>query len=496
MPPAIASAATTPNSVVLARGVIWIAAARWSSQIIAWSVTLYMARLLTTREYGWAGLVSVVSSWVYSLSEFGIASTMLALRDEGLAKQRSLHTLVVLLTLGGSALIALGAIPAAAFMRDRELAPLLAVGGLLVLAQGFSAVPMALLQLRLDFRTVARIEFSRSLVNTLGVAAFALSGFRVWSLPLAALSGALVQAALSNHAVRVPFTRVRLAPLREMLAYARHIVVGRIAWLTYLDADVVMVGRAVGTTVAGQYQFAWNIATLPGEKLVNVVTAALLPFFSAIAEDLAKLRKYLLLMTEGLALVIFPVFIGIIAVADEAIPLLFGAKWQPAILPLKLLICYALIQALSSVMTNAASALRMARDVNRVPVFALLILPPCFYLAARYSSLASVALVWLVAAPAMAAWPMRLVLRRLDVRTSTFFASLITPTVASLTMLAVVAALQRWVTRPSHPMAALAVDVAAGGATYLLTLLVVFPTRVRWMIDAVNAVRASRRATG
>jgi teichuronic acid exporter len=493
-PPDATTASNTPiaSSSVLARGVLWLGAARWSSQAIAWVVTLYMARILTDREYGAAGLVAVATSWVFALTELGLGTAMLALRDDAKRDASMLHSLVAATTLLGSVMIAAGAIPAAAFVHDAALAPLLAVGGLLVFVQGLSVVPLAMLQLRLDYRAVARVEFARAVTNTFGVAAFAFAGFRVWSLPLASIAASFVQLLLVARASRIRMIRPQWESIRELIKYGRYVLVSRMAWNTYVNADIVMVGRALSTGIAGQYQFAWNMATLPGEKLVNVVQAVMAPFFSALADNTPALRRYFLLITEGLAVVVFPVFLGIVAVADEAIPLIFGDKWRPAVLPLRLLIVYAMMQGVNSVVTHAATALRLARQTNYVNVVALIVLPPCFYVAAKLWGLPAVAMVWIVASPCMAALPLRLVLSRLQIRFTEYAAVLAAPVSASIGMWLAVELTRRYVPRPAHPGLALALDVAAGALAYPTVLLLAFPAHVARVKEMIQAVRAKK----
>jgi teichuronic acid exporter len=481
-----------PNAKTLARGVLWIAAARWSSQIVAWAVTLYMARVLTDREYGSAGLVAVATSWMFALAELGVGSAMLALRDEGEREAGALHALVVGTTLVGSMLLAIAAFPAAWFVHDDSLVLLLAIGGLAVVAQGLGVVPMALLQLKLDYRAVARIEFARSISNTLAVAVLAFAGARVWSLALGAIIATLVQVALLRHASPVRFVRPVWARVRATLAYARFILLSRMAWNTYINADIVMVSRAVSTAVAGQYQFAWNMATLPGEKLVNVLQAVIAPFFSALSNDVAAMRRYFLLLTEGLALAIFPIFVGIVAVADDAIPLIFGAKWIPSIAPLRLLVLYAMVQGVTSVAMHAATALKLARHTNVANIIALIVLPPAFFLAARNYGLSAVAAVWIVASPCLIARPLQMLLRRVDIRWRDYLLVFSAPTLASVAILLSVWAMRWLPLGHASPAASLSLKILAGAIAYTAVIFGVFPSH----LTRLREIRAALRSHG
>ena len=79
---------------------------------------------------------------------------------------------------------------------------------------------------------------------------------------------------------------------------ARHLVVSALAWYLYSNADFAVVGRVAGLSALGYYQFAWNVAQLPGEKLANVLQAVVLPFFGSIGDDRNALRHYFLILSE------------------------------------------------------------------------------------------------------------------------------------------------------------------------------------------------------
>jgi O-antigen/teichoic acid export membrane protein len=62
-------------------------------------------------------------------------------------------------------------------------------------------------------------------------------------------------------------------------------------------------------------------------------------------------------MTRFISLVSFPVFLGLLATANELIPLVFGDKWDRAIIPLQIIICFSLIRSFASPAGGIVTAL-------------------------------------------------------------------------------------------------------------------------------------------
>ena len=74
------------------------------------------------------------------------------------------------------------------------------------------------------------------------------------------------------------------------------------------------------------------------EKITGVLNNVTPGLFSAVQNDLPALRRYLLNLTEGVALITLPLSIGLSLVAPEFLSLVFlGAKWQAAAWPLRIL---------------------------------------------------------------------------------------------------------------------------------------------------------------
>ena len=65
----------------LLHGIAWTSGAKWASQICTWASTLIVARLLTPEDYGLVGMASIYLGLITLLSEFGLGSAVITLRE-------------------------------------------------------------------------------------------------------------------------------------------------------------------------------------------------------------------------------------------------------------------------------------------------------------------------------------------------------------------------------------------------------------------------------
>src|SRR3990170_3938689 len=85
----------------LVRGVAWTAAAKWASQVLIWASWLIVARLLTPEDYGLVGMAAIYLGLVTLLSEFGLGTAVLAVRELSVDQIHQLNGLAVLAGLAG-----------------------------------------------------------------------------------------------------------------------------------------------------------------------------------------------------------------------------------------------------------------------------------------------------------------------------------------------------------------------------------------------------------
>ena len=175
--------------------------------------------------------------------------------------------------------------------------------------------------------------------------ALAFLGFGYWALVLGILSFSVTPTCLVLLWRRQSFAFPRWSSIRRAIRYSRHILVGRLSWALYNDSDFIVAGRVLGEAPLGVYTLAWTLAHTPLEKLTTLVNRVTPSVFAKIQTDPDELRRYLRNITGVMALIIFPVTIGMALVAPEFVPLILGAKWMGVILPLEILVLHALVRS-------------------------------------------------------------------------------------------------------------------------------------------------------
>jgi len=380
-------------------GLFWLAATKALGQAITWVITLLVVRLLTPADYGLMGMAVLVNGFLLLFNELGLGAAIVQRPDLSRRDLSNLRWVILFVNFLLFGIVWIIAPLAGRYFHEPAVVPLTrVVGGMFVLS-GIGAPSAYVLIRRMAFRQKAQAEFAGNVLGGFATLGMALAGFGVWSL----IAGYLVLQLVMNtlYCIHAPiplqapsFERSVVGSLR----FGSQVALGKILWWVSSSADTVIVGRVLGTVSLGYYGLAAQFASIPLDKVVSVITQVALPSFAALQHDTPRLQRYYLKLVGLIAFITLPVFVGLILVADTAVPVLLTEKWLTIVLPLKLLCAASALRAIETMNTP----LLIAKGRPGIPLFnsmlQTVVLPISFLVGARWG-LPGVAAAW------VAAWP-------------------------------------------------------------------------------------------
>lgn len=472
----------------LVRGIAWTGGVKWVTQIVAWLSTFIVARILSPEDYGLVGIAAAYLGLLTMLSEAGLGTTIIAMRDLRGSRLSQMHALASMLGIAGFLMSLVVAGPLASFFN----APLLR-GVVIALSANFilmslRTVPMAALQRQLRFGRVALIDGTNSLITATAAIFFAYAGFRYWALVAAALTGSVFATIIALHSQPIALERPKPNELGGALTVSGQIMVSSIAWYVFQNADFFVAGKLLGTVALGLYTFAWNVAYSVVEKVTGLITGVTSSIFSAAKHDSALLKRYLTQITGALALAILPATVGMALVAGDLL-VVVHEKWRPAIVPLQLLVLYAGVRSLTPILSQALTMTGDTRFTMKRALIAAVVLPIGFAVGSRWG-ITGIAAAWIVCHAPVVMFPLlRRVATHLGIGPSAYFPVLRPALVSTLIMAVVVVAVALAIPSGFPRLATLAVKIATGGIAYAAALWFLFRERVLALLRLTTQLR-------
>jgi O-antigen/teichoic acid export membrane protein len=472
----------------LVQGVSWSAGIKGLTQLLSWASTILVARLLSPEDFGLVAMATLYLGLTALVTEFGLGTAIVALRDLSEELLAQLHAVALLVGFTAFVFSCAVAYPLSRFFDAPELASVVVVLSCSLVLDSLRTVPTALLARGLQFKYLAVLEALRALVAVAVTVSLAAFGAKYWSLVFGNVLAALITTLLLLRLRWQRFARPRVRTLKSTVTFSSQLLLGQLAWYGYANADFLIAGRVLGKIALGEYTLAWTMSSTPAEKITAIFARVIPSMFGAVKHEPKALRRYFLLFTEGLAILTIPASVGLALVAPEFVLLAFGQKWSAAILPLRLLCCYVPIHVLSMLIAPALHVKGQATYLMRMGFCWLAVLPPAFYVSGVRWGTVGIAAVWIVVYPLILLPVYARAFKALGIRMTEYLLSL-RATLGSTAIMAVVVLTVRALLPANWPLALqFGIQVAFGAVTYAAAALLFHRTGV--LAEFLRATRA------
>jgi len=263
-------------------GAAWLISGNLVSRVLGFVSIIVLTRYLAPNDFGLIAMAVSVVALLDALSGFGFQSYLIQNQDADETHYNTVWTLTVIRAIAIACLLAVMAMPAAAFWRDRRIEGLMYFYAMTALFMGVVNVGVVDLLKDMNFRRNfvfrAGSRFGGFAVGV--VLAVVLQNY--WAIALAALAHQVFSVVMSYilHPYRPRFC---LQALKEIWAFSSWVLVRSVVAFVGRRADRVLLGRMVGLDGAGLYDVANEASSIPTSELVLVIGEAIVPGFARLA---------------------------------------------------------------------------------------------------------------------------------------------------------------------------------------------------------------------
>ena len=319
-------------------GVLWSGISQFFTQIFQFIVIVILARLLLPEEFGIVGLTTIFIGLIISINELGLSAAIIQRKD---VNQIHLST-SFWASMGTGIILCFLTILLSPFVADffqQELVkPVLIVSSIGLIIGSLSVVPRAILERKIEFKSITIVEISAAIVSGVVSIFLAIKGMGIWSLVFGTLSSNLISTViLWKISAWKPLLKFSFEHFKELFGFGGHVMGAQIINYIASHIDYLFVGKLLGALSLGYYSLANALVSFPLEKISWMIMRVTFPAFSTIQQDNEILRKGYLKVIKIISLITFPMLAGLFAVAPEFIVFFYGEKWTPMIILVQIL---------------------------------------------------------------------------------------------------------------------------------------------------------------
>ncbi|WP_256204168.1 lipopolysaccharide biosynthesis protein [Planococcus faecalis] len=309
-------------------GLLWSFGDLMGNQGIQFIIQIILARILMPEDFGIIGMILVFVASSNSLVDSGFTQALI--RDQK-ANQTDYST-VFYFNLGVSIVIYAALFFSAplisGFFEVSQLTSIIKVLALGVIINAFSIIPRAMFTKEVNFKVQAKVNMAASILSGVVAVAMAMTGYGVWSLVIRMLLMNLIQALLLVFSRKwLPSLTFSMTSFRRLFGFGWKLLVSGLIDTAYNNVYYMIIGKQYSAGALGYYTNAAKFSDVATQSLTATIQRVTYPVLSGIQDQEERLKQSFKKIIKLSGFLIFPLMVGVAAVAEPLILLIFGAKW-------------------------------------------------------------------------------------------------------------------------------------------------------------------------
>lgn len=330
-------------------GVKWIGINQGVRQLVQIGTLAILAILLTPDDFGLLTMALVVTGFIDLFKDLGTRVAIIQKKDASEVFISSVFWINVGIGIIASLLLFSLAPLIARFYHEPRLTVILQVMAIGFPISGPGISVKAHLERTMAFSLVGTIESISVILGAVVAIVMAYMQWGVWSLVAQSLTVVTANTILCWY-----FSRLRVSwcfnwsEVRDMLGYSLNYSAFTVTNYLARNVDYLLIGRYLGKESLGYYTLAYRIMVYPLQNISSVLNRVMFPVLSKVQDDNTRIAAGYLRVVEYTALISFPLMLGVVALADPLVHVVFGDKWLQVIPLLTILAPVGIVQTVVS----------------------------------------------------------------------------------------------------------------------------------------------------
>ena len=294
----------------VARGVAWSMAEKIGTMLLQMAVSLIILRLLTRDILGVMAIPTAVVAVALVLVDSGFSQALIRKAAPSADDYKSVFAFNIGVSLVMYALFTALAFPASRFYDMPQIAQIAPVFFLQLPIGALCAIQNTICVRQFRFALLSKVTFASSLAGGLA----AVRTLLLWWLSDWRPCGACSR-----------------GPLREMAPFSFSLIATDLISTFYNKIPQFFLGRLYPADTLGSFDQAIKLKDQPTISAMQAVQSVTFPALAKIKDDAPKFAESYRQVVMVVSYVLFPVMLGMSAVAHDMFAVLLGEEWMPTV---------------------------------------------------------------------------------------------------------------------------------------------------------------------
>ena len=325
------------------RGVAWSAVEKFLRQGLMTLFSIIIARQLSPSDYGLVAVLTIFLVVAQVFVDSGFVEALIQKQDRTEVDFSTTFWFNIGVSLLIYVILFLCSPFIASFYDEPLLKEILVWLALIFVINAFRTVQQARLNIAMDFRRQAWISIIAISVSGCVGIWMAYHGFGVWTLvwqPL--LQNFLNVALLWVSAGWMPSFVFSIRSFKGLFGFGSRLLMSRTLHAIYTNGSFLLIGKFYSPAATGLYSQATQMTSFVPTAINDVVARVAYPIECELQDNNDELQRRFFQMLRMTCFLLFPLMIGLAALAEPVVRLLLTEKWIEAV-PLMRILCFAWI---------------------------------------------------------------------------------------------------------------------------------------------------------
>lgn len=325
------------------KGVAWTSLDQVATLGFGFVIGVILARLLSPSDYGLLAMIAVFNAIAFAFINSGFGNALVRKPDLTENDNSTAFYFNIIAGVVMAGVIWMIAPWVSLFYDKPILTQLLRVEGLLLIVSSFTIVQNAQLSRALDFRAKMVINVISQVIGGIVAIVSAYQGLGVWSLVIQHIvSSVLRMVLLWIVSPWRPRGRWDKASFGYLWGYGSKMLASGLLDTIYTNIYPIVIGKFYSSADLGQYTRAQGYASIPSTGITSVLQQVTFPVLSQIQDDDDRLRLNYRRVLRFAVFIVFPIMVGMAALARPLVISLVTEKWAECV-PYLQVLCFALM---------------------------------------------------------------------------------------------------------------------------------------------------------
>jgi len=324
-------------------GIFWSFSEIITRQGIQFIIQVFLARLLLPKDFGIIGMITVFIAISNSVIDSGFSSALIREKKVSQEDYSTVFYFNLAMAVVMYVVLFFSADAISNFFNEPQLVAIVKVLALILIVNSFGLIQRTMLIKKIDFKTQTRISVISSILSGVIAIIFAYLGYGVWSLVIRMLSMQFILSlllCLSNK--WIPSLVFKIDSFKRLFGFGWKLLVSGLIDTLYKNIYYIIIGKFFSATSLGYYTNGKKIVDIASQSITTSVQKVSYPVLSSIKDDSERLRNGYRKIIKNSVFITFPLMIGLAAVAEPFIMIVFGEKWINSI-PYLQILCFGIM---------------------------------------------------------------------------------------------------------------------------------------------------------